>query len=152
MFTTTELVRDEAWFTNNLDITDAHIDWYILQAEWEVVSYIANIFDITEFSWSNFTNSQAEAFLQRIETLLASWYLLIREYWLEWKDTNSDWYIRCKEARDMLNKIWSWDINLFKTDYTSFTRTAISIGWFITMSTPDDNTSLTPTFTTEDKF
>ena len=122
-FTTTQKVRDEAWFTNNSNVTDTSISWYADRANWVVLSYIGPRYDITKLvSGGDFTSSQAEKFLVWTETRLAAAYLLQKEYWEDSIDTDKDWYRKEEEAENDLEKIMRWEIRLLKIDWTEFNR------------------------------
>lgn len=152
LFTDKNQVRDESWFKNNLDITDSIIDWYITQANSIILSYIWIIYDVSKFTGSLFTWSQTENLLNRIETLLASWYLLQKEYWIEARNTDKDGYQKERDAVDILQKISEWEIRLFDINFNEFPKKSWSPTWALQMTTPSDNPNLDPTFTTNMKF
>lgn len=151
-FTTVDRVRDESWFTWELNISDNSINWYLIQANWIIISNIATVYDASKLIWSLFVWSHAENMLKRIEELLASGYLLIKEYGPEWRDTDKDGYIKIKEAEKLLDKIINGDIKLFDINYVEFWRQTTSSWALLKMTTPDNNLNLTPIFTTKDRF
>ena len=123
-FTTTQKVRDEAWFTNNTNVTDASISQYADRANWVVLSYVWARYLITTLTWTNFTGSQAEKFLIWTETRLAAAYLLQKEYWEDSIDTDKDWYRKEEEAESDLERIMKWEIILLGADWSEFTKNA----------------------------
>lgn len=153
MYSTVARIRDESWFTWNLDITDSFIQWYWDQANWVLLSYVAGIYDASYLAPSAlFTGSQAEQMLQRIEELLASWYLLIKEYWLEAKDTDKDWYNKVKEAKDLLMMLSTWDLTLIDNNFAEFAKKNTASAWGIVFSSPDYNSNLDPIFKMSDTY
>jgi hypothetical protein len=82
-YSTIDQVRSESGFTNNSNITDAMITIYLNQANGVVQSFVSSIYNITTLTGTNFTGSQADLMLQRVEDLLASGYLMIKEYGAE---------------------------------------------------------------------
>jgi len=152
LFTTVDSIRAESWFNWNSDISDNYINWYLIQANWVLLSYVATIYNANNLTWLLFIWSQAESFLQRIETILASGYLLINEYWIDSRGTDKDWYIKKKDALNMLQEITEWKTNLFDVNFNEFSKKSIAVAWGIVMTTPDDNLNLKPTFTTNMEF
>lgn len=152
-FTTVARVRSESWFNWNSDISDTYILWYLNQSNGVLLSYVASVYN----AWllvpsAIFTWSQAEQLLIRIEELLTSWYLLISEYWPEALNTDKDWYTKVKEAMWLLDKILSWDLKLFDVNFAEFSKN-VTMSWiWLSMTTPDNNTDLTPIFTTSDVY
>lgn len=149
-YTTVTRVRNASWFSWNLDISDIFIEWYLIQAHAEVLSTISASYDVSELTWSLFSWSQAESFLGRIEELLASWELLIDEYWIEWVNTDKDWYKKCEEARKLLMKIVENDIKLLDNNYEAFPQTEIANAWAIAYVTA--TWTEYPYFTVNQKF
>lgn len=152
MFTTVDRIRLESWFNNNSDITDNNILAYWTQANAILLWYIWSIYDISSLSWTLFTWSQAEDILSRIEELYSSGSLLMAEYWPNAYNTDKDWSIKIKEARDLCDMIVVWTIRLFDINWNEFWKKNTSLSWNIKMTTPDDNINLTPIFTISQKF
>jgi hypothetical protein len=72
MFATIEEVRQESGFNYETNVSDETIENYLIQANAELLSYVATIYDVKNFTGSLFDNSSAKRFLSRLETLLAS--------------------------------------------------------------------------------
>ena len=124
-FSTIDRIRDESWFTGNLNITDANIQPYLEQSNGVVLSYVGAKYNIINLvSWALFTGSQAEKMLQRCEELLASGYLLIKEYWPEGADTDKDGYKKVNEAESLLSMIMEGKIRLLDTNGKEFSSWA----------------------------
>ena len=128
-YTTITNVRSESGFTGNTNITDAMLTIYLNQTNWIVQSYISSVYDITDLTWANFTLSQAEYMLKRIEELMASWYLLIKEYWREWLDADKNGYEKVNEWMELLKMITSWELRLIWVDWSEFDRINKSTAW-----------------------
>lgn len=79
-YTTIARVRSECGFDGNTNITDALITTYLNQAHGVVNGIVAGVYNISSLAGALFTGSQAEAYLQRAEELIASGFLLIKEY------------------------------------------------------------------------
>ena len=125
-YSTIAQVRLEAGFTNNLDILDATITEYTNQAHGVILSKLASDYDITKLDVSNlaFVNSIAQSVLTRCEILLASGYLLIKEYGVMIGDKPIDEAKRrIDEAFKLLDKISSGEIQLLDN-----TNTTIAFG------------------------
>jgi len=121
-YSTIDQVRSESGFTNNSNITDAMITIYLNQANGVVQSFVSSIYNITTLTGTNFTGSQADLMLQRVEDLLASGYLMIKEYGAEWLDSDKDGYNKVDEWMSLLKMMTSGDLRLIGVDGTEFTR------------------------------
>lgn len=120
-YTTEARVRDETGFTWNTNITTTVIQGYLDQANGVVLSYVAARYDASKLkASSDFTDSQAENMLKRCEELLASGYLLIKEYWAEGADTDKDGYKKVEEATALLEMIMRGEIRLLKFSSKEF--------------------------------
>ncbi len=119
-------VRTESGFDWNTNILDTLLTSYLEQSHGVVVSYVASRYNITKLVAStDFTGSQAEQMLVRVETLLASWYLMIKEYWPDGANTDKDWYKKVDEAMELLMMISKWDLRLIKIDWSEFELWAV---------------------------
>lgn len=79
-YTTVAMVRQEAGFQNNPNVTDPVITQYQTRAYNLVRSFVSGRYDITLFSGSGFTGSQAESVLSQAELLIAAGYLISSEF------------------------------------------------------------------------
>lgn len=106
-YTTTAAVRTESGFEGNTHVPDTMIDGYLEKAHAVVQGHLAAVYDITQFvSGSLFTDSQAEDYLQRAELLIASGFLLIKQYGGEVQDdVDSDGQERVDEGIEMLKML-----------------------------------------------
>lgn len=66
---------------------------------------MAATYVISNLSGALFTGSQAESMLQRAEELIAAGYLLIKQYGLEGKGTESDGYQKKAEGERILQSL-----------------------------------------------
>ena len=136
-YSTIDQVRSESGFTNNSNITDAMITIYLNQANGVVQSFVSSIYNITTLTGTNFTGSQADLMLQRVEDLLASGYLMIKEYGAEWLDSDKDGYNKVDEWMSLLKMMTSGDLRLIGIDGTEFTKVSkdsagLPTGWGFT--------------------
>ena len=111
-FSTTARVRTESGFDGNSNVADATIAEYLDQANGVVLSYVGARYRITALSGTLFTGSQGEKFLKRVEELLASGYLLIKEYGADALDSDKDGYKKVNEAEELLTQIMEGKIRL----------------------------------------
>lgn len=151
-FSTIARVRSESGFAGDTDISDTYIGGYLTQAHGVLLGYVANIYDATKFTGSLFIGSQAESMLQRIEELFASWYLLIAEYGPEGRNTDKDGYTKVKEAERLCIAMVEGTLTLFDVNSNEFTKKPSATAGSIVMSAPDNNTNLTPIFSTSQVF
>jgi len=142
VYNTATAVRKASWFEWNPDITDAVIEWHILDAYNLLLWYIWSVYNVAQLTWSNFTWSHAAWMLKRIEMLLASWNLLSDEYWPNQLWTPTDWELKVEKAMWLIDKImWVWEdprVRLLWNDGVEFplvwlisTRAPISSTWFV---------------------
>ena len=124
-YTTNQLVRDESGFTNNSDLTEATLTSYVGLAHGAVVGFVARIYDITALA-TNFTGSQAEGYLQSVETLWASGLLLIKEYGAEAQDSDKDGYKKLQLAKSMLQDIEDGKIILLDSNNAEYTENTVN--------------------------
>lgn len=78
-FTTTDLTRADAGFTNNSDVTDATILLHVNAANGEVNTAIGGRYTLP-FSGSSYTGSLTEGYLKQLATTLAAGFLLLKQY------------------------------------------------------------------------
>ncbi len=127
-YSTVDRIRTESGFDGNLNIPNSMIQAYLDQANGVVKSYVASVYDISQFSGAKFTDSQAEKMLKRAEELMASGYLLIKEYGADSGDSNKDGYDKVEEGESMLQRLTdkSHLLRLIDTDGNEFSRVAKS--------------------------
>lgn len=111
-FSTEARVRTESGFDGNSNVSSTLITEYLNQANGVVLSYVGARYRITALSGALFTGSQAENMLKRIEELLASGYLLIKEYGADALDSDKDGYKKVEEALELLTQIMEGKIRL----------------------------------------
>jgi len=136
-YTTTQKVRDEAWFTNNTNITDTNIDDYRIQANGRINTIIGQKYTLP-LSSSLLANSPAAWLLDLIEKLLAAGYLLWKEYWPDAEGTDKDGISRINRAEDMLKQILTGELKLIDNTGWAFNTTwgeNLTISWY-----PNDST------------
>lgn len=130
VYVTADEVRTSSWFDWNTDITDTVIDWHIEDAHNVLLWYIWSYYDITALSWSNFTWSAAAWLLKKIELLLASWYLLLEEYWPNqlWSDTDGEWKIEKAEQmiREIIGEWLKMRVRLIGNDWKEFAQIGLT--------------------------
>lgn len=109
----------EAGLTNNHNLKDTtHYAPVIDEAHAELQGRISSRYVLAAFS-TNFTGSQAEDLLGRIETLLAAGYILQREYPQE-EGENSEGDMRIKRAQDLIDSILAGKLKLLDTNGNEF--------------------------------
>lgn len=142
VFNTASEVRTAWGFDNNTDITDIVIDGHIADANSVLLGYMASMYVLTEFAWSNFTDSHGERMLKKIELLLATWYLLLDEYGPNQFGKNPESEGLIKKAMDMIDAIIGAKgkdrVRLIWVDGTEFalawftsTRWTMRSTWFV---------------------
>lgn len=106
-FTTTENVRNEAWFGGNPNVTDANIEVYQDSAHGNIVTILSSKYDISELDTSNvlFDWSPAHDMLAGIEQLRAAGLLLIAEYGADGTEEKENGEQKIQEAKDTLNAL-----------------------------------------------
>ena len=118
-YTNATNVRTEAGLVNNANLVDAtHITPLIDEAHAELLGRVSARYSLTAFN-SNFSGSQAEDLLTRIETLLAAGYLLQREYPQE-QEEDGEGDSRIKRALDLLEAILSGKLKLLDSNGSEF--------------------------------
>ena len=75
MYSTEAKIRQEAGFQSSINITSTVVVQYQTRAYNLVRSFVAGRYDITQFTGSLFTGSQAESVLEQCEILIAAGYL-----------------------------------------------------------------------------
>ncbi len=135
-YSTVDRVRSESGFDGNLNIKSSMIETYLEQANGIVKSYVASVYDISEFTGEKFTGSQGEKLLKRAEELIASGYLLIKQYGADSVDTDKDGYEKVKEGEGLLQRLTDKDhpLRLMNTDNTEFSRVSKSTAGTIVAS------------------
>ncbi len=118
-YTTTQKIRDEAWFTNNTNIWDAQIDGYRIQANGRLNTMVGQKYSLP-LNPSQLSASPAAALLDLIEMLLAAGLLLDKEYWEDAAGTDKYWPAKIKRAEDMMAQILSGEIKLLDNAGGSF--------------------------------
>lgn len=123
-YATTKRIRTESGFDGNLNIPDTMIETYLKQSHGIVQSYVAGVYDISQMTGEKFTGSQAENILKRAEELIASGYLLIKEYGADSPDSHKDGYDKVEEGESLLQRLSNKDhpLRLMNTDGSEFTR------------------------------
>jgi len=118
-YTTAAKVRMEAGLVNNHNLKDTtHFAPVIDEAHAELQGRISSRYVLTAFN-SNFTGSQAEDLLGRIETLLAAGYILQREYPQE-EGEGSEGDMRLKRAMDLIDSILGGKLKLIDANGQEF--------------------------------
>ncbi len=127
-YSTAARVRTESGFDGNQNVLDSVIEAYLEQANGVVQSYVASVYDISQLSGSKFTNSQAEKMLKRAEELIASGYLLIKEYGADSGESNKDGYEKVEEGESLLQRLTdkAHPLRLIDTGGDEFSRVAKS--------------------------
>lgn len=124
-YTTADNVRKESGFEGNSNITDATITIYLNEANGIVQGMVAGAYVVNELAASaTFTGSQAEYYLKRAETLIASGLLLIKEYGAEQFDSDKNGYDKYNEGKALLEMILRNEapVRLIDTNGDEFTR------------------------------
>lgn len=114
-FATATQVRLESGMTSNTAILDATITEYINEAHGIIISKLSTDYDTSKLDVSNldFVGSIAQSVLIRVEKLLASGYLLLKEYGVMIGDKPIDEAKRrIDEAMRLLDQISKGDLDL----------------------------------------
>jgi len=120
-YSTVTRVRDETGFTNNTNIADAVIQGYLDQATGVVKSWASMRYDLNAFA-VNFTGSQGEQVLKRVEEMLASGWLLVKEYGADAEGGDKGGYKKLEKiAMTMLDAIAKGEMRLLDTNNQEFT-------------------------------
>ena len=123
LFSEIDDIRAESWFTWNTNISDTTIEKYQKRANWMVLGYISRIYEINSLDLSNIpTDSQAYWLLNQAEILLASWYLLIKEYWVDWLAEDNQWIDKVNEWKSILDDILNTGVRLFGKDWAELAK------------------------------
>lgn len=121
-------IRRESGFLNTTNLADARVTETGERAQNEVDSYLRGVYTLPLASTPDL--------IEYITMLLASGYLLIREYGPESRDTDKDGYKKCAEARALLKQIAAKELLL--TDSTGAvlsTSTTHRLSFFPTTTT-----------------
>jgi len=117
-YSTISAIRSEAGLTNNENIEVALIKAYQNKATSIVKSMVSRRYSLSAMA-TNFSGSQAEAYLQRCEELIAAGNLLTKEYGYEEDGTPKGKY-KVDEAMEMLKGIMSGDMILLDSNDTEY--------------------------------
>ena len=79
-FTTEPLVREDAGFSGNSNVTDDIINQYVNAANGEVSTSIASNYVVPLSTNDNYANSSTQNYLQYLATNLAAGLLLLKQY------------------------------------------------------------------------
>jgi phage gp36-like protein len=121
-------IRRESGFVNNTNLADARVTETGERAQSEVESYLRGVYTLPL--------SSTPDLIEYITMLLASGYLLIREYGPESRDTDKDGYKKCAEARALLQQIAAKTLLLVdSTGAVLPTSSTHRLGYFPTSST-----------------
>lgn len=119
-YTTTAKIRQEAGFQSNTNVADATITQYQTRAFNLVKSYASARYDISQFTGSLFTGSQAESVLEQCELLLAAGYLISSQFQGQPRGEN-DGKAKVDEAKAILKQITTGELRLLDTNGSEFT-------------------------------
>ena len=148
-FSTEPRVRDESWFTWNADLQTSTIETYQLQAYNIILWVVSWKYNITDLLAAD-PLSQAWLYLARVEELMASWYLLIKEYWSDWTERKETWELKLKQANELLEKLFATPpTKLIWLTWVEITTVPISQAWVIESTWMIDREN---TFTTQQVF
>lgn len=120
-YTTNNEVRNEAGFDYNTDITDSQIEAARLRASGVINSQIGSRYKLPLSDNACWSTSPAKDLVKNIELMLASAYLLIKEYWSEGLDTDKDGYKKKNLAEEQLRDIVNGTIKLICLDGNELT-------------------------------
>lgn len=121
-FSTSVLIRTEAWFDNNTNITTSLIDWYRNRAYAEVMAAISQIYNVSAMVWSGTRSwSPAQILLESSETLIGAGYLMVKQYGIDqmWY-TMDEWKDKIAEGRSILKDIVTKKSRLYDTGGVEF--------------------------------
>lgn len=106
---------------NQADIDGSVIENYLDEATAVVQSYVAKVYDLpTMLADANFTGSQAESFLKRVEVLFAAGSLLNQEYGYQDSDQQEAGDAKINKALDMLRSLSEKTIILLDVNGAEF--------------------------------
>lgn len=119
-YTDIDKVRLEAWMQHS-NIHTSTINTYINRAHAQVMSLVWQLYDVSQLTWPNRNNSLWYLVLSDAETLIASGYLLFKEYGNEqiWWPSGRE---KLEEWRHILNQIQMGKIRLIWLDNFEFPR------------------------------
>lgn len=138
-YTTEALVRDEAGFTWNTDISADTINAYISEANAYIQWVVWWVYDLSLFTWDAFTWSQAETRLKLVERYLAAGLLLNKEFGTD-DAVAEEWVLRIERAEWMLEQLRSktMPVKLLDANWDEFATVASSNSGAISMTWVSD--------------
>ena len=122
-YTTNTEVLKEAGLQYNTYIISADVDKYRTEAYAIIRSYISGRYNLSSFVL-NFSGSDAESILKRIEELMAAGFLLTKEYGTNDVPNDEDGINKITRAEEMLKMIQDGKIKLLDTNGTEFSTDA----------------------------
>lgn len=118
-YTTEAKIRQEAGFQSNSNVLSAVVLQYQTRAYNLVRSFVAGRYDISQFSGSNFTGSQAESVLEQCELLIAAGYLISKEFQGQPRG-DSEGKQKVADGMAILKQIASGELRLVGVDGSEF--------------------------------
>lgn len=134
LFSTKDQIRNASWFDWVTAISDTIIEEYQKRANWIVLWYVAWVYNIQEFTVERMTDSQAYELLSQSEILIATWYLLTKEYWSQWLQEDNQGLDKINEWKSILMQLYANPpIRLYDKNWIEFlnTPTGNSEAWNI---------------------
>lgn len=151
VYTDSEQVREEAGLVNNQNIGEGKIEMLIDEAHSVIRGMIGARYSLAAMG-NNFSGSDAEKMLRRIETLLAAGYILQREYPQE-EEENGEGGMRVDRATVMLDQIVDGSLKLYDSLEMEYTIAGSSkSGQSVNSTIPDWTDETSPgLFTVRDR-
>ena len=125
MYSTEAKIRQEAGFQSSINITSTVVVQYQTRAYNLVRSFVAGRYDITQFTGSLFTGSQAESVLEQCEILIAAGYLEQSQFEGQPRGENSG-AKKVADAMATLKQIASGELRLIDANGSEFTSGGVS--------------------------
>lgn len=126
MYSTEAKIRQEAGFQSNDNVSSTVVVQYQTRAYNLVRSYVSGRYNITQFTGSNFTGSQAESVLEQCELLIAAGYLISSEFQGQPKG-DSEGKQKVADGISILKQIATGELRLVGVDGSEFTSGAVTL-------------------------
>lgn len=149
-FTTTALVRADAGFTNNANVTDAIIEVYVNAANGEIASALAGRYLLPLSQNANYTNSLTQSYLQQLATNLGAGLLLLKQFEGQGGEMDDLAIAKIESSRAQIKEIVKGERKLVGSDGAMLA--VLAAGQTAISGYPDNTTVRTNRIDIEDRF
>lgn len=149
-FTTQSLVRADAGFTNNTNVTDGVIEVYVAAANGEVSSALAGKYVLPLSGNDNYSGSLTESYLQQLTTNLGAGLLLLKQYEGQGGEMDDLAIAKIESSRSQIKEIVRGDRKLVGGD--GVLLQTLSAGQTAISGYPNKDTVRTNRIDIEDRF